>query len=432
MIRKALSTAILVSLLSACGSEKHTVTKLTPDVETPVTETPTQPAEPVALPAGRLAYNTPESNSVHIFDLTDNAVIETFTLTNPASALYASPAGRYVVAIQRNESLVEFIDGGIYLEEHGDHHDLHHDAPSENGFELTDIKPTHYVPVEDQALVFFDGDKEASADAGFAIISDESIESNQMIAEHHFETYMHGTGQIRGEFVLSTLRDVNSESTLPETIGLYEIHGDHFHLEQTFTDLCPGLHGSFQTEEYIAFACTDGVVKIKQENELFTSSKIANPETMPEGVRIGKFIGSHENNTVVGLSRGGVFTVNLETDVIEPFAWQSEGITNYLAYAESGDGESIVVLDEAGFINVFSQEANWQLATRFQVLTEFEENVAVKLFANKANGHIMLAYGATVYDIDLESEASNELFTSAEGIANITWLGAFAEEAHEH
>lgn len=427
MIRKALASAILVSLLSACGSEKHTVID-----NTPVIDTPSTPEEPINLPAGRLAFSSPDSNMVNIFDLSQNEIIDSFALTHPASALYASPNGRYAVAIQRNESLVEFIDGGIYLEEHGDHHDLHEDAPAANSFELLDVKPTHYVPVGEHALVFFDGDKDASADAGFAIISDESIDETRVIAEHHYETYQHGTGQIRDNFVLATIRDVNSESSLPETIGLFELHNDHFHQEQTFEHLCPALHGSFQTEDYIAFACSDGVVKIKQDGELFTSSKIVNPSSMPEGVRIGKFIGSEENNTIIGLSRGGVFTVNLETDEIAPFAWQSEGVTNYLAYSVSGDNEAVLVLDDAGFINVFDQHEQWQLTTRFQVIDQLDEEKSAKLIANKAHDISYLVYGNTLYQINFENQSVNELINVEQGIANLTWLGAFEEEAHEH
>ena len=427
MIRKALASAILVSLLSACGSEKHTVID-----NTPVIDTPSTPEEPITLPAGRLAFSSPDSNMVNIFDLSHNEIIDSFALTHPASALYASPNGRYAVAIQRNESLVEFIDGGIYLEEHGDHHDLHEDAPAANSFELLDVKPTHYVPVGEHALVFFDGDKDASADAGFAIISDESINETRVIAEHHYETYQHGTGQIRDNFVLATIRDVNSESSVPETIGLFELHNDHFHQEQTFEHLCPALHGSFQTEDYIAFACSDGVVKIKQDGELFTSNKIANPSSMPEGVRIGKFIGSEENNTIIGLSRGGVFTVNLETDEIAPFAWQFEGVSNYLAYSVSGDNEAVLVLDDAGFINVFDQHEQWQLTTRFQDIDQLDEEKSAKLIANKAHDISYLVYGNTVYQINFENQSINELITVEQGIANLTWLGAFEEEAHEH
>ncbi|MDE3272076.1 hypothetical protein [Pseudoalteromonas sp. G4] len=400
--------------------------------KTPEVDTPSEPHQPLELPEGRLAYSSPDSNEIHIFDLATKQVINSFPLTNTPSALYTSPNGRYVVAIQRNESLVEFIDGGIYLEEHGDHHDLHEDAPTTNTFELLDVKPTHYVPVGEQALVFFDGDKDASADAGFAIISDESISETRIIAEHHYETYQHGTGQIRDNFVLATIRDVNSETSLPESIGLFEVHGDHFHQEQTFEHMCPDLHGSFQTEDYIAFACSDGVVKIKQEGELFTSSKIANPTTMPQGVRIGKFIGSEENNTIIGLSRGGVFTVNLETNEIAPFAWQSEGVTNYLAYSVSGDKEAVLVLDDAGFINVFDQHEQWQRTTRFQVINQIDEEKSAKLIANRAHDISYLVYGNTVYQINFENQSVNELITVEQGITNLTWLGAFEEEAHEH
>ena len=97
-------------------------------------------------------------------------------------------------------------------------------------------------------------------------------------------------------------------------------------------------------------------------------------------------------NTLIGLSRGGVFTVNLDNDEISPFQWQADGVTNYLAYTQTGNDEAIVVLDDVGFINVFEQENDWQLAKRFQVLDTIEQETTAQLIANKAKEIIYLVY----------------------------------------
>ena len=72
---------------------------------------------------------------------------------------------------------------------------------------------------------------------------------------------MHGAAQARGEFLISTIRNPETESTLPSEIGLYHAHGDHFHQEQVFDITCPALHGSAH-EAVVAFGCGDGVALI--------------------------------------------------------------------------------------------------------------------------------------------------------------------------
>ncbi|WP_449360987.1 hypothetical protein [Alishewanella longhuensis] len=56
----------------------------------------------------------------------------------------------------------------------------------------------------------------------------------QITPQLSYETHQHGAAQARGEFLISTIRDANSSTTLPDRVGLYEQHGDHYHLEQVF------------------------------------------------------------------------------------------------------------------------------------------------------------------------------------------------------
>ena len=309
MLVMACATTVLVG----CGDSETTIVELEP---TPVDDGANHPV--AELGKGRLAIAAVDEAVVHIFDLEDNSLIDSLTLTNPAEYLYASPENRYAVAVQRSFDTVEFIDGGVWQELHGDHYDQHADGPGLINFSLHDVKPTHYVPRGDKAAVFFDGNKETGANASLGLLSDESVGEEKLIAQHHFDTYMHGTAEIRGEFVLTTLRDNESESSLPEQVALLEVHDKHFHQEQIFETTCPALHGSFQTEKYIAFACDDGVLAIEQQGSVFNPQKIVNPVDMPEGVRIGSLKGSSESNVMIGASRAGFFLVLSLIHISEP------------------------------------------------------------------------------------------------------------------
>lgn len=319
---KILLLTCATAALIGCGDSDTNITEIEP---TPIPKEDGHDHDD-ALGKGRLAIADAEQAVIHFFDLEDNTLVESVNITHPAEYLYASPESRYAVAVQRSVDHVEFIDGGIWQELHGDHYDQHTDAPTLKNFTLNDVKPTHYVPRGDKAAVFFDGDQETGANANLSLLSDESIVQETIIAEHHFDTYMHGTAEIRGDFVLTTLRDSSSQSSLPEQVVLLEVHGDHFHQEQVFEETCPALHGSFQTENYIAFACGDGVLAIEQKGNVFTAHKIANPVDMPEGVRIGSLKGSAESDVMIGGSRAGLFLVDLRAEQITSFNWQPEEI----------------------------------------------------------------------------------------------------------
>lgn len=430
---KLLSSAILVAMLSGCGNSSK-VEEVVQEVEQKVEEaTSDNHDHDIEFPLGRLAFSYEDESQVSIFDLTDKKVLDTLTLTNNVDYLTSSNDGRYVIARQRNDHLVQFIDGGVFLEPHDDHHHLEQEAPAAVSFELAGTKPTHIVMGEESSLVFFDGDKDSGASASFSIISGDSIKDGKKLADHGFTTYMHGTGEIRGEYVLSTLRsEPTSESSLPDTVALFHLHDDHFHLDKEFEDACPSLHGSVQTHDFVAFGCGNGVLSIKNEGDTFTSSHIANPTDFVEGQRIGKFIGGEHSDTVIGVSKQGLYTVNLEDGAIAPFAWQAEGITSYLAYGTDASAEHALILDEAGYLNVYHAEHGYESEARFKVIEELEEDVTVKLIANKAHDFVYLAYGDHLYAIDLDNQKSEEIYHFEKPLKGITWVGAFDSEHEEH
>ncbi|MBU2892308.1 hypothetical protein KO495_03100 [Colwellia sp. D2M02] len=425
---KSLLLACAATALVGCGDSETNITELEP-TQPPIDNGHGHDDE---LGKGRLAIADAEHALVHIFDLENNSLVDSISLEHKAEYLYASPENRYAVAVQRSVDHVEFIDGGVWQELHGDHYDQHADAPSLTHFTLHDVKPTHYVPRGDKAAVFFDGNKETGANASLSLLSDESIAEEKIIAEHHFDTYMHGTAEIRGEFVLTTLRDVNLDSSLPEDIVLLEVHGDHFHEEQVFETKCPALHGSFQNETYTAFACGDGVLAIEQQGEVFTTHKLANPVDMPEGVRIGSLMGSAESNVMIGGSRAGFFLVDLTAEQITPFNWQGEETLTSVTYGFDGHNEHMLILDNTGQLNLFAAENNWTLEKRIPVFENLAEDAAPFIIASKAHELIYVINGQEVTTIDLHDGEVVGHFDLDFTPSKAAWLGVAAEEEHDH
>lgn len=94
--------------------------------------------------AGRLAIAEAGSATLRILDLDSGAVEASYTMDNEPSAVYASPGGRYAVVVQRLQDRVQFVDGGIWQEDHGDHQHDYKQSSRLLGWRLTGARPTHY------------------------------------------------------------------------------------------------------------------------------------------------------------------------------------------------------------------------------------------------------------------------------------------------
>jgi len=424
----SLSNIVLVcavSILAGCNSSETNITEKEPAVIKDDHD------HNEVLAKGRLAIAELDQPVIRIYDLEDNTLLETVSLTNPASAVYASPESRYAVAIQKEQGAVEFVDGGLWQELHGDHYDQHDDAPVLSSFSIQGVKPAHFVPRGEQAALFFDGNAETSDNASLNLLSDESIAAERVIAHHDFDINMHGTAEIRGNFVLTTLRQAETEGTLPSQVAVFELHDDHFHQEQVFDLACPELHGSFQNENHIMFACEDGILNIEQQGATFTATKIAYPEEVPESDRIYTIKGSEHSATMLGLTPRGIFLIDPVANTISHFERSVEENAYFPRYAFDGHHEHLLLLDSKGALNIYSAENNWQLEKSIQVFDGLANDVSPLIVSSKAYEQAYIIHEQTVTEIDLEEGVVGH-FDLDFLPGKATWLGVGAAEEHAH
>lgn len=324
---------------------------------------------------GRLVISEKDQAGLRIIDLDDQNNLFELTMTHPVSYLQTSPDGRYAIAIQRSDHLVQFVDSGLWLEPHGDHMDLVEEAPSLLSYELMTTKPTHYNVIDHTAGLFSDGNKETGEGAGFYVFDDAGISNGQMSASHSFDYSVHGTLQIRGDYVLSAMvtdldAQTNPTYNMPDSVALFEAHGDHLHQEQVFDVQCPGLHGSFQGESWTVFGCGDGILAIEQKGENFKAKKIVYPADFPEGVSIGTVKGNHHIDKFLGISRSQqTFLIDPVLGSIDEIQWKSSDNLTMKATAFDAHKELFVILDSEGYLTLFDVENEYSVKARFNVLT---------------------------------------------------------------
>lgn len=402
--------------------------------------------------SGRLMVSSADSAALSVLNLENNEVLDTFALTHKASSLYASPGYRYGIAMYRDDDgLVEVIDGGQYQEDHGDHLHPYEKDPSKLNVSIAGANPTHYEIHAGRGAIFFDGAEGVVSkvvEFGDAQLAAGTANSFELASAHH------GTAEPLGEHILVSNKG-DSASSLPEKVDLFHFHdGDGFELDQTFDETCPGLHGSFTTEEGSVFGCSDGVLVIKEgDNHAFTATKIANIAAIGDS-RIGSFSGYAESHLVAGWAGDNLFAIDLENMNMELVDWNgaAEDVTKNNAQM-AATGEFLLVLDSTGTLHILSGVAEHDSGDAHDAENEehaFERLSTVKVIDTMpvAEGHSRVSITSSpssdfAYIVNAENrevivvhlddaEIENRIklsFTPAQ----VAWVGiASSDHDHDH
>ena len=388
---------------------------------------------------GRLLITTKEQAKVSVIDINEKTVLHEVTVSEAPSALYASPNNRYGFVVQRTADRVDVIDGGLWQEDHGDHTDDFAADPKQMPFSTNRVRPTHLNGTADQSVIFFDGNAATSTPASVGVFTEADIADNTAGTVLEYTTHMHGAAQGRGDYLISTVRDPATTSTLPDRVAVYHAHNGYFTDESIFSETCPGLHGSAQNENQITFGCTDGVLVITQTGETFTASKIPNPASFTGTTRIGSLVGDHAVEEFVGIAAGQFFAINTSTNTISAINWADASVTpaaSAIAYNFAEDGEFFVILDNQGKLTILDT-TDWSVRGRVQAITS---NLAALPAGSKFElaltpGH--LAYVSDpianqVKQIDLDKAEVTDTIQLDFVPNKITWLGIAEPASGEH
>ncbi len=456
---KLIALAISSTLITACG-----------DAETNIVE-----KDPIEVPddghdhgdggdhgdeytidsLGRLAILAGDSNEANFFDLDDNELLDTFTLTNDSNTLSSSPDFRYAVIASRAQDYLGFIDGGLWREDHGAHLHDYEQSPAFSNYELTSgSRPTHLVKHDGKLAVFYDGDADSGTTASVEVLTDNDI-TNEIasLPGISYNINMHGVAEPRGEHLLATIRRDDAQSTsnakiLPDQVGVYHFHDGEYELEQTLELTCPDLHGAAQNHDYVAFGCSDGVLLAHQHDDEYHAEKVANIAAVGD-LRIGTIYGHEDSDNFIGIASGHgggpavLLSINPAEAEMEELEWQLADGASAVSYSFSANGEHFLVLDSLGFLNVLEAHAHddhihWELAGQVDITQEDVTTMPEGMkFSMTVAQNGQFAYVADpiaqhvvqVHLEDLEIEGELELTFPP---AAITWLGIAQEEEHDH
>ncbi len=257
----ALAAAALVTACGGGGNDDHEYTNTVIDT------------------AGRLAIAENAATGVRVFDLDSKTVAATYTMDNAPSALYLSPGGRYVVAMQRLQDKVQFIDGGIWQEDHGDHLHDYKQASALVNWTLTGSRPTHYdVQAGRQAAIFMDGNSAITPiqNAGVRLFTDASIAAKRLEASMDLTVPIHGLGEPVGNKLLTVSRAADATTTLPTHLELYQRNGNGYTYQRQLDTRCERMHGSLSTGNHTAVGCNNGVMVVTHTSATAVTDRMVN------------------------------------------------------------------------------------------------------------------------------------------------------------
>lgn len=318
--------------------------------------------------AGRLAIIEHQAPAVHIHDLDTHQREARHTLANPATAVHASPGKRYAIVVQRPSDRVQFVDGGIWQEDHGNHMHDYRRASKLLSWQLDDPAPTHYNPMENgHATIFMDGKAATTPqrNASVVLFNEQSISNGRALARLSLGGPMHGLAQqVDDTLLLTTLRSTpaTADSVLPDRIQVWQRANQDYTLQRTLTGVCEGMHGGASTGTHTAVGCMDGILLLSREGQNFTERKIALPhrisslQSHPKWP--GHFIGTGNAGTPATTHVHALdAATGTATEVSLP-GWPAGTVRRALTVDRQG---RVLILDSTGALHTLARGASgWQ------------------------------------------------------------------------
>ncbi len=308
---------------------------------------------------GRLIVADAMEAHLSVIDLsTDHVDNGLFDVAAPRATVYPSPTHRFAIVLARgpedDDDRVHVFDGGVFLVEHDDHHDLVTQPVSRHALEIADERPVHYVNSHGWTAIFADAHGHAFL-INEADLASSSGGYEPVVLEAGPQ---HGAAiVISDEHVVVTTKNPDypesSDSSLPVGAEVLDFSGQVVY--DASNRSCPGQHGDAHNEHGVALGCTGGVLYIHAHDDHYEHDFIANPEEMREDSRIGSlyghdhvehFFGRASYRDDQGFADDGIWLIDVDHGEMRQVFSEPSVSTKF-----SSDGELLYVLGADGVLH---------------------------------------------------------------------------------
>ena len=317
---------------------------------------------------GKLLVGDGETGALSIIEL-DHGEVEqdAFDMGSRAGRIYATKSGRFAIAVSSDANMVHIIDGGTYLEPHGDHFDLVNREAEPIGLDLSGDRPVHLFVGDEWAAVYYDG-------------SGDVVLINEHELEEEGASYQpvrlnagpqHGAAvPLEDDLFAITPQHPDyasnpEEYRLPITVDIRDVSGNILYSAGD----CPSLHGDAGNGHIAVFGCVGGVLAVEADHGHFDHSFISAPAGEPEDFRLTTVWGASGVDHFLALgSAVGLYIVEPEEGEMEQLVAAEEGNSPIQATL-SPDGEHAVVVMSSGEIRLYDLHDRDVIATNGDALT---------------------------------------------------------------
>ncbi len=318
--------------------------------------------------AGRLLIGDGETGALSVIDLETGHVHQNeFDLGSRAGRIYPTGSGRFAVAVSSDANAVNIVDGGLYLEEHGDHFDLVERDVSLLGIDLAGDRPVHMYVGGEWATVYYDG----SGD--FVLINEHELEEK---GASYSPVRMNAGAQhgavipLEGDLFAVSLQhpdyDRNPEEyRLPIGAEIWDVDGNVLHSAEG----CPDLHGDAGNGHVAVFGCTGGALVLEAHDGDYEHAFIPAPAGSPDDFRLTSVWGYHGLDHFFALgSAVGLYVVEPEEGEMDQLIPATDGLRP-IQVALSHDGELLLVVMSDGELRMYEAHDLDLLASTSDALT---------------------------------------------------------------
>ena len=388
--------------------------------------------------AGRLLIGDGETGSLSVIDLeTGHVHQDEFDLGSRAGRIYPTKSGRFAIAVSSDANAVNIVDGGMYLEEHGDHFDLVERDVSLLGIDLTGDRPVHMYVGGEWATVYYDG----SGD--FALINEHELEEEGASYQptvlnagpHHGAVI-----PLEDDLFAVTIQHPDFDQSpqdyrLPIGAEIWDLQGNSLHRAEG----CPDLHGDAGNGHVAVFGCTGGALMVEDHHGEYEDAFIPAPAGSPDDFRLTSVWGYYGLDHFFALgSAVGLYVVEPEEGSMEQLIPASDDLRP-IQVALSHDGELLIVIMSDGEVRLYEAHDLDLLASSSDVLgDEIDPGFWARPHVATAPGHIFITDSAAGEVIaldahDLEEAGHWEVTGTPTKIAFVGILGEgdHHEEGHD-
>ena len=359
--------------------------------------------------AGRLLIGDGETGALSVIDLeTGHVHQDEFNLGSRAGRIYPTMSGRFAIAVSSDANAVNIIDGGLYLEEHGDHFDLIERDVSLLGIDLTGDRPVHMYVGGEWATVYYDG----SGD--FLLINEHELEEE---GSSYVPITMNAGAQhgavipLEDDLFAVSLQHPNhaqnpEEYRLPIGAEIWDLDGNSLHRAEG----CPDLHGDAGNGHMAVFGCTGGVLMVEAHDGEYEDAFISAPAGSPDDFRLTSVWGYYGLDHFFALgSAVGLYVVEPEEGSMEQLIPASDDLRP-IQVALSHDGELLIVVMSDGEVRLYEAHDLDLLASSSDALgDEIDPGFWARPHVATAPGHIFITDSAAGEVLALDAHDLEEV-----------------------